>query len=500
MVSPEQIVLIPRIGEFSTKGKTLEELKAEVKNKATQVFKSSRDLASVSDNPVSLTLMQPRKILVKVRGEVTTPSVYSLTAATRADVAVDLANKAVQPVNLINDESHMRELEMKQRESDRLRPYFGKTDRLASERNIIVTHADGTSERVDLVRYNATHDPRFSPLLREGDVIQVPFRKPLEGMVGVYNAVEAPGDFEFIEGDSLYAMIQAAFGPTPNADLTRVELTRLSDGSDDFTTQTIDALAIKNGQAPDVPLRRGDRIIVRGRIDTREIARVIVKGEVKNPGVYPITRTQTKLSDVIEMAGGFTAHAFLKGGRVTRHLRDADHMDITQEEEALQVARLSNLDVFDTANFHMQTRIRDANVSVDMDRLFSKGDHSADVTLRDEDIVTIPSISDNVYVWGYVGSNGFIAYQQGRPVDYYINAAGGYAEGAVKSRTRVIKAKSRKWMRPDETEIEPGDEIYVFKEPDKPDDYNLRTIGAIAGIVAAVVSTVVTIIYVTRTN
>lgn len=333
-------------------------------------------------------------------------------------------------------------------------------------------------------------------------MIFVPFRKTLTGQIGVYGAVNKPEDFEYIEGDSLMGMIAAAMGPIPTADMSHVELTRMSQDGGSFTTEIIDCAAIKAGRAHDVKLEAGDRIFIRDNPDLRELSRVAIKGEVIHPGVYPILRTNTKLSEVIKQAGGFTPNAFLEGGTVTRQKIDIDNKDITAEDEAKIIGRVSNLSVEDTANFRRLTEVRESNVSTDMKQLFVDHDASADITLRDGDVISIPVKPTTVYVWGFVGAVGYIPYREGASVDYYINAAGGYAEGAVKKFTRVIKARTRRWAKPEETTIEPGDEIYVPEEKLYPDDYSQRitqtNVSIIATIVGAVVGIITLIVFIKR--
>jgi protein involved in polysaccharide export with SLBB domain len=487
MVSADQMVVIPRIGEFSVKNKSFADVKEEIKSYSAKQFKKAHSGDSVRGD-FSLTLSQPRRIVVSVLGEVETPGVYTLTGGTRADLAVKIADKPVQRQAIIADEARQKELDKRKREADRVKPYLGdESQNTRSLRHIVIRHSDGSSDRLDMARFNATRDARFCPLLREGDVVYVPFRKSLEGSIGVYGAVNSPQDFEYVEGDSLWAMILAAFGPASGADLTKVELSRMSNDGSSFETRTIDALAIQEHRASDIKLESGDRIFVRDSPDLREISRIIVKGEVLRPGVYPVNRVKTKLSDVIKQAGGFTSYAFLPGGTVIRKKLDIDNKDITREEEAKLVGRVANLDVYDTADFRFQTELREGYVAVDMERLFEKGDTTQDITLRDGDVISVPPTPTTVYVWGYVGSVGYVPYKYGADVDYYINVAGGYAEGADKSRTRVIKVRTRKWDEAGKTSIEAGDEIYVPKEGTYPENYSLQKTQIIVGILSTLV-------------
>jgi protein involved in polysaccharide export with SLBB domain len=493
MVSVDGVLSVPRYGPFSAVGKTLAQIQQEVLTRVSKEFKNAQ---TGGNGLFSLTISQPRRIMVTVQGQVETPGIYVYTGATRAALAIAIANKPVVRAPLLNDQTYEAEQEKRKREADRLKPYIGDAqDKTASLRKIVVAHSDGTTDKVDLLRFNSTHDPRFCPLLREGDVVYVPYKKTLEGQVGVYGAVNSPGDFEFVEGDSLWTLVRSCFGPTDNADLSKVELVRMNPEGTISETRVVDCNAIKINPSTDLPLQAGDRIFVRSiNPDERELSRVIVKGEVRYPGVYPIGRTGTKLSDVIKLAGGFTSNAFLAGGTVTRKKIDIDNKDITAEDEAKLVGRLANLTVEDTANFHFLTKVRNPYVAVDMVDLFQKGNTGADIILRDGDMISIPVTPNSVYVWGFVGNTGYIPFTSGMSADEYINRAGGYAEGSVKEGTRVIKARTRQWVLPNQTSLEPGDEIYVPPQRLYPSGYDLQKTATIVGIVGAIVGTIATLV------
>lgn len=483
MVSMDQKLLIPRMGEFDAKNKTLADLSREIEEQAIQSFAKRQ---AGSKNLTSLSLVQPRRVLATVRGEVESPGVYPLTSATRVLLAVEMARKATTQNVMMADQERLRANERQTREQEKLRPYFGNvSDKNHSERYISVSHSDGTTDRVDLVRYVATRDPKYCPLLREGDIIYVPFRRSVEGVVAIYGAIRSPGMYEFVDGDSLVGMIANAYGSTPNADLSKVELTRMSLDGETFVTNVYDLQNAQPGSSRDVILQRGDRIFVREKPDVRELSRVIVRGEVVRPGVYPISRTSTKLSEIITQAGGVTEFAHLTGAYISRPLQSEEE-GLTPNEEALRLRRLANLEVEDTSNFRVQTEVRTGDVKVDMHRLLKDGDRSADVTLRDGDVIVIPMAPNTIYVWGYVGRMGYLPYVEGATYRDYVAAAGGYAEGAVPEGTRIIKAQTKQWMEPDETTIQPGDEIYVPKEGDFSEDYGWKVAGSIAGIVSGV--------------
>jgi hypothetical protein len=64
-----------------------------------------------------------------------------------------------------------------------------------------------------------------------------------------------------------------------------------------------------------------------------------------------------------------------------------------------------------------------------------------------------------------VNNSGFIPWSEGGDANWYIAQAGGYGNSATRKKTAVIKGNTRAWMKPDETDIEPGDMIFVPHEP-----------------------------------
>jgi len=496
IVSSDYMLLIPFLGAFDTHGKTFAQVRDAVMQNANASFAGTKTQSG--GPPITLTLYQPRKIFVKVKGDVTTPGTYSLSAATRADIAIDLANRT--DPNRATQIDPETERQMLKEESQRKQLQSVLGDRgasQASQRYITISHGDGTRERADIVRYDGLHDSKASPLLREGDVIVVPLRDPNWASLGVYGAVQYPGDFEFVQGDSLMSAITYAFGPSANADLQHVELTRIGSNGEVEPPVEFNLSAIQAHIAPDVPLKPNDRIVVRAKPEERRGAVVAVRGEIAEPGVFPIEDGKTQLSEVIHNAGGPTDRAYLQAGYILRHGHN-ERLIAGAPEDVAMMQRLSNLSVSDTGNFSRQLAMRPPTVVVDMQRLLVQGDRAADVKLSDGDEIVIPKRPTTVYVGGFVNNAGYIDYNEGAPLNYYVARSGGYADGAVKSETAVIKFRTKAWMDPSDTRIEPGDEIFVPKKPDHSEQYDLAVLAAIAGVAAVIISALSLYVNVTR--
>jgi protein involved in polysaccharide export with SLBB domain len=464
-VSPEGKILFPNIGAIDVKNRTL----AEVKELVGRSFKLTKP---------TLTLVSPRQFLVTVLGSVQYPGPFLASSVLRLDKVVFMAN--IPPSSLIAEERKPP-------------PDFSK-------RRIVLRRKGKPDRMLDLEKYYAFHISSENPTLIEGDIIVVPTRNVEQRSISVYGAVNAPNQFEYREGDSLRMLITFAQGLTADADSSNVELTRLSTDATTAETRILDIGPILRGESPDVPLNLNDRILVRKKLDRRRDYKVHVRGEVRMPGMYPITPDSTRLSDIIRRAGGFTEFARLASAEVVRKQLTPEGENINMDMEAQLNARMNDQLVTpeERGYYDLEARLRRGTVSVDFVRLFEGNDRSADILLQDGDIVFVPNTQKNVYVYGQVGRPGFVSYKKGEGVEYYIALAGGYGEEADDGKTRVIKALTREWLNPSDTEIHPGDYIWVPKDIRYPASYYWNLISQAASFISVVLSMTVIILQLSK--
>lgn len=81
--------------------------------------------------------------------------------------------------------------------------------------------------------------------------------------VTVLGQVQKPGSFQLEPGMTLLQALSLAGGLTSLANVSRVNLTRTSEGK--ATTVVVNIEAIYEGEVPDVPLQPGDRVFVHER-------------------------------------------------------------------------------------------------------------------------------------------------------------------------------------------------------------------------------------------
>lgn len=349
-----------------------------------------------------------------------------------------------------------------------------------SLRGITLKRSNGEEMVIDLLRFRITGDFTLNPYLKNDDVLIFPAVDMERNFFSIIGAVNQPGKFFFMDGDNLQDAIffargvNLAYEGEIEAQINRPEY----DGRK-IQTITIDINS-------DLPLRRGDQIVIKADETKRKEYNVLVIGEVKSPGNIPITYGSTKLGEVMEKAGGMTDDAAVKRARLFRgnsinlllerqygvtienslSLIDTSLLTKMIDYEEMLMLRMSNLVPEDIPYFQIENQIRVMNEGSISD--FSKIEDSSseiyNITLQHGDVIIIPQKKRKVYVFGQVQNPGFITYIPDKDYKYYINLAGGvgkYAEDEIK----VIKGESRYWVLANEEPIiDEGDFIFVPKQ------------------------------------
>ena len=467
-VTPEGTLLIPTVGEVMVADLALAKAKEKILHEVRRKYLTVE---------ITATLVKPRSIVVSVVGNVLNPGLFTLNAVDRANRAIDEANKPTRT----------------QQPEDLLLVLKGM-----STRNIVIKHKDGSQDRVDLQKYFATRDEKWNPYLREGDIIVVPRKDPFKNVIALYGQVNTNGRFEYVEGDSLLDAIKIANGLTNRAVAERAILSRLSDDGTSMTNTTVNLVDVMGGRSLNIPLQPGDRIIVNAKPELREDFNVDIRGEVRYPGTYPITRNRTHLSEVIQQAGGFTDFASFENAEVVRQSMLSEKASDIEDEQALSMRGSTSSS--DTIGYALESglRLRHGAVSVDFKKLFIDKDSTQDIVLRGEDQINVPSRQRTVYVFGQVVSPGHIPLIEGKEPQYYIEKAGGFTDRASKGDVKIIKAKTKQWLRPADTTLESGDNIWVPAEPDHPFSYYLTTAAQAATIVSVVLGIAILVVQVSK--
>jgi protein involved in polysaccharide export with SLBB domain len=351
-----------------------------------------------------------------------------------------------------------------------------------SLRGIKLIRSTGEELTVDLLRFRITGDFKFNPYLKNDDVLIFPVNDIKMNFFTVSGAVNKPGVFFYVEGDSLNDALELAMGINDSYKSTdKATISRLNYEGDYMTTDTVNINS-------SIEIKRGDQIKVIATENRRKNYFVFLLGEVKEPGSYPITKSNTKLYDVIKNAGGFTEKASLRRSKLyTKNslsvlfeqmygIKLTDQPDFEDPEvrstiinlEAALMYRMSNVFPEDTSYFFLENELRilTEGSSVDFSKIDDPNSDISNYILHDGDIIVIPAQQNSVYVFGQVAKPGNIPLSEGKDYNYYIKEAGGLGQYAIEDEIMVIKGGSRHWISPidEDVVVEEGDYIYVPKE------------------------------------
>jgi len=424
-VTPEGDILVPQVGSIKVSGLSLEKASGMIKERVLSKYKNVT---------LTVTLVSLRKFKVAVTGTVKQPGTYSAFANERISEIIQRAGGFLEN---------------------------------SSMRNITIKREDGSSFRVDIMKFLVTGDKSKNPYALDGDVIYVPVREKSICIYGIYGAVKHPGEFEYAEGDSLLDLINLAHGLTLDVNLSQAEIVRF--GSDNKTTESmvmpIKELIIDNQRDKNLPLLPDDRVFIRSIPKFHEKKQATILGEVLYPGVYAIQEGKTKLSDLVSLAGDFTPLSSLAEAEMIRQ---------TPEQVVdLEFERLKKMDVADMSKteyeyFKVKSREKPGRVACDFEKLFVSHQAKQDILLKDGDIINIPAKSLVIKVSGNVVNPGLIEYEPGEDYTYYIKKAGGFSFKARKGKVRIIKAVTGEWVKPGKSKrIDPGDTVWIPEKPDR---------------------------------
>ena len=227
---------------------------------------------------------------------------------------------------------------------------------------------------------------------------------------------------------------------------------------------------------------------------------VNISGELRFPGKYNIKKDE-KFSSLIERAGGYTDHAYLRGAVFTREsVRALQQMSLDQMIRQMEREIMSQ-GFAQMATAVSREKIEAKKVELEQKQKFIESLHNIkatgrmtirlahvrllkgsnyDIVLEDGDSLTIPIKNNVVNVVGAVMSHGSYIYSDDLTYEDYITMAGGYSEYASKGNVFILKVdgsarkvkdfirwnpfKSRWEMTvfdKEVKEIEPGDTIIV---------------------------------------
>jgi len=380
-------------------------------------------------------------------------------------------------------------------------------------------NTDGTYGPMVIVDLNKVFadDPQHNIMLKERDELNVysvdaaEFRPPQ--VVSVDGLVQRPGTLNRSEGMRLKDALLYAGGLLPGAeDKIEIAHARKTTGTPIVTVSA--AGALRGNEKDNVALEDGDVIVIRNQFNfLQKPYQIAVSGAVKNPGSYPVTSRDIRLSQIVKRAGGATDLSYLKGALVFRRpdemttdaqkgvaplvrtliqLVQADEYKRRQAQADVEkIARIAELttgvrggnplgasnqtqgattaitpDIIPLSPITPARALRDqdlipgGNILVDFEKAIRNPGGSEDIVLRDGDIVTIPERPTTVMVVGAVTQPSTILFKSGVNLEYYVSLSGGTLPDADKADILLIRASGRV-LKASTHRLEVGDIIFV---------------------------------------
>lgn len=295
--------------------------------------------------------------------------------------------------------------------------------------------------------------------------------------------VYSPGEFPYAENLTVEDLIIMAGGLKESASLLNVEVSRRivnpSGNKDNEQRAEIFSIDLTNGL--DLHTQTGfhlipyDEVYVRKSPEYSEQRDVWVSGEVLFEGRYVLESQNERLSDIIKRTGGFTSKASIRDARLKRNMNETELLRraklIEKAEASSDSVSIQHLDLNETYY-----------VGIDLEEAINNPGGSADLMLRDGDLLIIPQYENTVKINGEVLYPNTVTYIEGKPLAYYINQAGGYSKEAQRKHAYIIYNNGNV-SRVGKGKVLPGCEIVV---PTKKHRENTRTLATSLSITTAI--------------
>ena len=381
---------------------------------------------------------------VKITGAVFRPDMYEWTQGIRI---TDLVNKA-----------------------DGLRE-----DAFVERAVLIRQRADLTREMgsIDLSKALG-NDPQHNIFLQKEDELIVSSKVDMTDSLKVtlLGEVHIPGDYHYIDGMTLKALILNAGGFT-DASSANIEVAHLiirdtvtgadSRSSEIERIRLTDTLSFRE---LDIELRPYDVVTVRKKPTYNKPETILVVGQVQFPGPYALSSSRERVSDVFKRAGGALPDANISAAYIKRFKSDEERKRIAEDARRLQLLFADS-----SASVIKDVEKEYDRIPLNLESILERPGTTADVVLQSRDELIIPRFDAQVRVSGAVLQSTQIPYERGAGFRYYISAAGGYSRDAWRKSAYVIYANGKSATAKrflifrSYPKVQAGAEIIVPKEP-----------------------------------
>ena len=319
------------------------------------------------------------------------------------------------------------------------------------------------------------------PLCNE-DVLFIPSKKELtdERKLKIYGEVYYPGSYQYADGMTVEDFILQAGGLKDGASkkvvVNRRALATVGQAgeqtsrSQTFELSLVDGFVV-DGQ-PGFKLQPFDEVYVSKMPGYTEQMNVSVEGEVTSAGFYGLPNNNTRVSDVLKMAGGVTSRAAKNGTYIMRKMNDEE---MRRRENFVRTTRANRANSYmfvtstaaDEKYLFADSLLQEQylsedfyKVAVNLQASLNKPGCVEDVILRDGDRLIVEELNNTVKISGAVPNENTVPYVKGKNVKYYMQQAG--ARGRQNRKwAYIVYQNGNALMVKDGAKVEPGCEVVL---------------------------------------
>lgn len=338
--------------------------------------------------------------------------------------------------------------------------------------------------------------------LQNEDVVFIPTQEELrkERLFTITGEVMTPGDYEYAENTTIEDLIVQAGGLRDGASLARVDVSRRIDNpystekgreiSETYQFDLKDGLVINNNRS--FILKPYDVVHVRRSPGYVMPKNITVTGEVNYEGAFTLEKKNLRLTDAINMAGGVTQDAYVKGARLIRRMNDEERV----RKQAVLESLRNNLDRKDSISWSKMEMDDTYPIGIDLEKAIKEPGGRYDIVLRENDRLDIPEYNGTVRISGDVQFPNTVTYVEGKNIKWYIKNAGGFSESAKKKKTFIVYQNGLMNSASRSTIVEPGSEIVVPSKKKK--NFDLASMSILGSVLSPLATMVALIAYLSK--
>lgn len=322
--------------------------------------------------------------------------------------------------------------------------------------------------------------------LKNEDVLFISTNADLrqERTLTITGYVMSPGTYQYADNTTIEDLIIEAGGLRDQASLARVDVSRRildpmatkkhREIAKTFTFSLKDGLVIDGERS--FTLEPYDVVHVYRSPAFHTARNIRVTGEVNYEGNFTLPNKNMRLSDAMEMAGGVTDEAYLRGARLVRVMNDEERVRRRATLDAIRDLITGPRDSIAWRKMELENTYI---VGIDMAEAMKHPGGDADILLREGDRIYVPEYDPIVKVSGDVMFPNTVFYEEGKSYKKYVKQAGGFGQTAKKSKSFIVYQNGTVGLVKDGAKPEPGCEIVV---PSKKRRHSTINLGNIMGV------------------